>query len=136
MDVLPADHEQRIRRCGEQLGDGGPVEPVALVFEVAQVVQLAARVLEPVEPRNRLVQLLGAAQDHLCLLLRDRPDLLDAVADDVPSRLVDVVADIVDCAREVVDVVAVERGHEGPVQKVDELARYPVAFVLRLLDLP
>ena len=45
------------------------------------------------------------------------------------------VADVVDRTGEVVDVVAVERGHERPVQEVDELARHAVALVLRLLDL-
>src|SRR5438132_8547467 len=72
----------------------------------------------------------------MCLLLGERPDLLDAVADDVPRRLVDVVADVVDRTREVVDVVAVERRHERPVQQVDELARHTIALVLRFLDLP
>src|SRR5205809_1031362 len=82
--------------------------------EVAQLVQLSARVLEALEPVDRLVQLLGAAQDHLSLFFCKRSDLIHAVADDVPRGLVDVVADVVDCTREVVDVIAVERRDESP----------------------
>ena len=110
------------------------VEPVTFVLEIAQRVQLAARVLESLEAADRLVQLLGAAQDHLRLLLRLRPDLLDPVADDVPCGLVDVIADVVDRTGEEIDVVPVERRHERAIEEVDDLAREAVTLVLQLFD--
>ena len=61
-------------------------------------------------------------------------DLLHAVADDVPRRLVDVVADVVERPGQPVHVVAVERGDEGAVQQANHLVRQPVALVLEVLD--
>src|SRR6059036_953866 len=136
VDVLPADHSDRILAGGEELRYGGAVEPVAFVLEIAERVQLAARVLESLQAANRFVQLLGATQDHLCLLLRLRPDLLDSVPDDVPRSLVDVIADVVDRTRQEIDVVTVERRYERAIEEVDDLAREAVALVLQLLDLP
>ena len=72
----------------------------------------------------------------MCLFLRLRPDLLDAVAGDVARSLVDVVADVVDRAGQQVDVVTIEGRDERAVEQVDDLARQPVALVLELLDLP
>src|ERR671936_828966 len=135
VDVLPADHDERILLRREQLGDRGAVQAVPLVFEVAQLVQLAARVLETFEPVDGVVEFFGAAKDDVRLFLRLRPDLLDAVTGDVACRLVDVVADVVDRAREVVDVVAVERRDERAVEQIDELARDTVSLVLEVLDL-
>ena len=49
VDVFPADDLDRVVGRAEEIGDGLAVQPVALVLELAQLVQLAARVLEPVE---------------------------------------------------------------------------------------
>ena len=118
----------------EQLRDPLAVQPVALVLELPQLDQLAPRVLEALELADGLLQLRRRALDHGRLLPRVRPDLRDAVAEDVPGRLVDVVADVVERAREAVHVVAVERRHERAVQQVDDLVRQAVALVLGLLD--
>ena len=67
--------------------------------------------------------------------LRRRSDLPDAVADDVPRRLVHVVADVVERAGETVHVVAVERRHESAVEEVDHLVCQAVTLVLAVLDL-
>ena len=61
-------------------------------------------------------------------------DLGHPVADDVPGRLVDVVADVVERTGQAVHVVAVERCHERAVQQVDDLVGEPVPLVLELLD--
>src|ERR671923_298857 len=90
----------------------------------------------PFEPSDRLLELRRRPQDHVALRTRGGVDLRDPVADDVPRRLVDVVADVVEGAREAIHVVAVERRHEGAVQEVDDLVREPVALVLELLDVP
>ena len=72
--------------------------------------------------------------DHLRLRARLWADLADPVAQDVPRRLVDVVADVVERARELVHVVTVERRHERAVEQRDDLVGEPVAMVLELLD--
>src|SRR5437588_3630793 len=134
VDVLPADDRDRVVGGTEELRHRFAVQVVALVLEAAELHQLPARVLEAVEARDRLLELGRGPQDHASLRLRRRPDLPDAVADDVPRRLVDVVADVVERAGQPVHVVAVERRHEGAVQEVHDLVREPVALVLEVLD--
>src|SRR5256714_5248073 len=136
VDVLPADDRDRVLGGAEELGDGLAVQPVALVLEVAELHQLPARVLEAVEARDRLLALGRGPKDHVSLRPGRRPDLLDPVADDVPRRLVDVVADVVERAGQAVHVVAVEGRHECAVQEVHDLVREPVALVLQVLDVP
>ena len=111
-------------------------KPVAFVLEIAQGIQLAARILESFEQLHGFVQFLGAAEDHLRLFLCLRADRFDGVAGNVARGLVDVVAHVVDRSREEIDVVPVERRHERPVEEVDHLAGEPVAFVLELLHRP
>src|ERR671935_210047 len=89
---------------------------------------------KPEAALDRLAQLLRGAEDYVPLLSRSRSDLVDPVPGDVACRFVDVVADVVERARELVHVVAVEGRHERAVEQVDELARQPVALVLQLLD--
>ena len=110
------------------------VQTVAFVLELAQLDQLALRVLEPLELADSLVQLHRGALDHRRLLPRAVADSRHAVAEDVPGGLVDVVADVVERAREPVHVVAVERRDERPVEEVDDLVRQAVALVLGVLD--
>src|SRR4051812_34363182 len=98
MDVLPTDDRDRILAGGEELRHRSPVQTVAFVLEVAQGVKLTAGVLEALQPADRLVKLLGAAKNHLRLVLRLGPDLADAVAGHVPGGLVDMVANVVDRA--------------------------------------
>src|ERR671931_2454973 len=134
VDVLPADDRDRVVGGAEELGHGLAVQPVALVLELAELRQLPARVLEAVETRDRLLELGRGPKDHVPLRLRRRAVLLEAVADDVPRRLVDVVADVVERAGEPVHVVAVERRDEGAVEETHDLVREAVALVLELLD--
>ena len=118
----------------EEVGDRLAREPVALVLELAQRGELPLRVLEPLEPLDRLVQPRRRAMDHLGLLARLLRHVPNLVRVDVVGRLVDVVADVVDHRREPVHVVPVEGRHERPVEEVDHLVRQPVAFVLELAD--
>src|SRR5919202_1819406 len=134
VDVLPADDRDRVVGGAEELGHGFAVQPVSLVLEVAELHQLPARVLEAFEARDRLLELGRGPKDHVALRLGRRADLLDAVADNVPRRLVDVVADVVQGPGQPVHVVAVERRDEGAVQQAHDLVREPVALVLELLD--
>ena len=94
---------------------------------------MCPRVLEALEQRDGVGELPRRAPNDLRLLACLQADLADAVGDDPPRRLVDVVADVVERAREPVHVVAVERRHEVAVEEVDELVGEPVALVLELL---
>jgi hypothetical protein len=134
VDVLPADERDRVGSAAEETGDGRARKAVAFVLELAQLDQLPLRILEAVEPVDRLGQLLRGPVDDVRLLTRLAPHLLHAVADDLLGRVVDVVADVVQHASEPEHVVAVERRHEGPVDQVDQVMRDPVARVLELLD--
>ena len=124
----------RVGAAGEELRDRRAREAVALVLELAQLDQLPLRVLEALEPGDRLRELLRGAVDDARLLARLPAHLAHAVADDLLGRVVDVVADVVEHACEPVHVVAVERRHEGAVDQVDQVVGEPVALVLELLD--
>ena len=91
-------------------------------------------VLEAVELADGLVELQRRAQDH-CACRLACGDHLDAEEEDAVRRLIDVVADVVERAGKPVHVVAVERGHERPVEEIDDLVRQPVAVVLTILHL-
>src|SRR5207245_7916814 len=99
VDVLPADHRDRILARREKLRHRSPVQAIAFVLEVAQGVQLAAGIPEALEPSDRLVELPGAPTTHLRLLLRMRTDRLHTETDDVAGRLVHVIANVVDRGR-------------------------------------
>ena len=51
------------------------------------------------------------------------------------TPIVDGIHDVVQRAREMVDVLAIERRHKGPVQALDDLVGDEVALVLDFLDL-
>ena len=54
MYVLPADHSDRILAGGEELRHGVSVEPIALILEVTECVELATRILESLEQLDEL----------------------------------------------------------------------------------
>ena len=60
--------------------------------------------------------------------------MVEAVEPDVGRRLVDGVDHVVERAGQRVDVFAVERRDEGPVQPLDDFVGQVVAGVLDLLD--
>ena len=100
MNVLPADERDRVGAAAEEVGDRGAGEPVSLVLELAQLDQLALRVLEPFEPVDRLGELRRAALNQRGLRSRGVADVLDAVAHDLLGGVVDVIADVVEDRRE------------------------------------
>ena len=109
-------------------------EPVALVLELAQRVELPLRVAV----RPRAARPPRAAATRRGRRRRPAPargrDVAHLVGVDVVGGLVDVVADVVDRRGEPVHVVAVERRDERAVEQVDHLVREPVALVLGLAD--
>ena len=95
-----------------------------------------SRSLKPRSPASAVGQLLAAADEDVGerqRLLHRRLDLVEA---EEVGRLLDVVDDVVDLRREAVDVLAVERGHEGRVEALDDVVGDPVALLLGLEDLP
>src|SRR5258708_36657633 len=83
MDVLPTDERDRVSAPAEETRDGGARQAVALVLELAQLDQLPFRILESLEPADRLGELLGRAVDHGRLLPCLAAHLLHAVTDDL-----------------------------------------------------
>src|SRR6266404_9622621 len=100
VDVFPADERDRVSAPAEETRDGGARKAVALVLELAQLDQLPFRILEALEPADRLGELLGRAVDDRRLLSGLAAHLLHAVADDLLGGIVDVVAEIVEHTRE------------------------------------
>src|SRR5215217_1641546 len=123
VDVLPADDHLRVVRGGEELRDRVALELVAFVLELPQRRELLGRVAEAVEPPNGLVERGRGPQDHVRLVARLLRHALDAPRAEVVGSLVDVIADVVDRAREPVHVVAVEGGDERAVQQVHDIVR-------------
>src|ERR1700730_2112057 len=134
VNVFPADERDRIGASAEETRDGSARKAVALVLELAQLDQLPFRILEALEPADRLGELLGRTVDYVRLLPGLAAHLLHAVPDDLLRRVVHVVADGVEDAGEPEHVVAVERRHEGAVDQIDQVVCDPVACVLELLD--
>src|SRR5207253_3044915 len=73
--------------------------------------------------------------DDLRQLAGAEADLVEAIQPDQRRRRVDGVHDVVERARQRVDVFAIERRDEGPVQPLDDLVGDEVALVLDFLDL-
>ena len=88
--------------------------------------------LERVE---REPDLVGRRGDDLRQLARAEADRVEPVEPDQRGRGVDRVHHVVERAGERVDVFAVERRDEGPVQALDDLVGQEVALVLDFLDL-
>src|SRR2546429_85632 len=108
VDVLPADERDRIGSSAEETRDGSARKAVALILELAQLDQLPLRILEALEPADRLGELLRRAVDDGRLLPRLAAHLLHAVPDDLLRRVVDVVADVVEHAGKPEHIVAIE----------------------------
>ena len=97
---------------------------------VLEALQLDERLLdaaETLEPRQRDRQLLDRLDEDAALLDGVPRRRLDAVELEQVADLLDVVDDVVELGRELVDVLAVERRHVLRVQQRDQLARDLVA---------
>ena len=77
----------------------------------------------------------GRRGDDLGQLARAEADRVEPVQADERRRRVDRIHHVVERARERVDVLAIERRHERPVQPLDDPVGQEVALVLDLLDL-
>ena len=118
----------------EQLGHAVANEPVAFVLELPELLELERGVVEPVEALDGLVELDCGPQDDVCLVARVVRNRLHSVGVEMVGGVINEVADVVDRRGQPVDVVAVERRDERPVEEADDLARHVVAPVLERLD--
>src|SRR3954454_24144601 len=128
--VLPADHDHRVDPVGEERGDGVAGNPVAVVLEPVDLDPVLLEVLERrqvLQPHRQL--LTGGDEDfrQRRRLLHRRLDLVEA---EEVGGLLGEVDDVVHPGRQGVDVLAVDRRHEGRIEAADDVVGDPVALLL------
>ena len=119
----------------EQPADRLLVDAVRLVLETVDLDRVAEDAFVLLEGIEREPDLMGRRRDDLGQFARAEPDRVEPVEPDQCGRGVDRVHHVVERPGERVDVLAVERGDEGPVQTLNDPVRQEVALVLDLLDL-
>ena len=135
VDLFPLDHRHWIGLFLKQLGDGIPGNPVGLILKAvdlnAAFLDVRVRQPQPVDAGTdgdgRLIQHVGELDRSfrwLNHLIEHKP---------VGDRFRDV-KDIVQRARQIVDVLAVDRGDECLIEPQDDVMRDAVSDVLDLLD--
>src|SRR6187397_2585584 len=134
--VLPADHDHRVDAVGEERGDGVARDPVTLVLESVDLDPVAVEALQLAQVLEPFGKLLAGAHQHLGQRLRLRHRRFDLVQAEQVSGFLGEVDDVVHPRRQPVDVLAVERRHEGRVEPLDDVVSDPVALLLGLEDLP
>src|SRR5437899_11248166 len=92
-------------------------------------------VLEAAQVRQRLVQQLALADDDAGLMHRDRRRGVDPIEDERVGDLLDVVEDVVERADQAMDLLAVERRDEGPLEAAADVVADLVAAMLDVADL-
>ena len=84
---------------------------------------------------DRQADLIGRGGDDAGELARADPHRFEPVEADEPRRGIDGVHDIVEGARQIEDVLAIQRRDERPIEPLDDLVGQLVALVLGFLDL-
>ena len=135
-DVLPADHHHRVDPAGEQRHERLAADPVALVLEPVHLDEVRGRSSLSVSSPARAAAISRPASRSTPVsstrLLHRRLDLVEA---EHVGGLLGVVDHVVQRRGQRVDVLAVERGHRGGVELVEDVVGDPVALLLELLDL-
>ena len=136
-DVLPADQHHRVDAVLEQRRDGRALQPVALVLEPVDLDEVRRQLGAVAQAAQRGGDLLGAAHEHAGDLLRLLHRRLDAVEPELVGRLLGEVDDVVERARERVDVGGVERRAAVAVagEPGEDVVGDPVALLLAEQDL-
>ena len=119
----------------EQAADRVLVRAIGLVLEAIDLDRRLGDAMAPLERLHRDHHLLARGGDEARELARVGPHALDLVEPDDGGRGVDRVHDVVEDARERVDVFAIERRDERAMQALDDLVGDEVALVLDFLDL-
>src|SRR3954469_16246996 len=121
VDVLPADDRHRVDPVIEERGDRLAGHAVTVVLEAVDLDREVREVAEVAQARHRLLDLARRVVEDLGQpdrLVHRRLDLVEA---EVVRDLLHEVDDVVERRRQLEDVLAVDRGHEGLVEAVDDV---------------
>src|SRR4051795_10962875 len=130
VDVLPANHDHRVDAALEQRGHRLARDAVAVVLEPVHLDRVVRHVAEVAQPRHRLGDLARGLHEHVGEPLRLLERGLDLVEAEVVGDLFRVVDDVVEGARQRVDVLAVDRSDEHLVEAADDVVGDAVALLL------
>src|SRR3989338_760485 len=136
VEVAPLHHLERVLDLLEQLGHGLPQEAVAGVLQTVDLdaVLKDVRMLERLQARDNLGDLLGLGQDHAGQLAERRADRRHLVEDEVLGRLLEEIEDVVNGGGQLMDILPVQRRDERPVELRHDLMRNLVAGMLQPLQ--
>src|SRR5437660_1456866 len=134
-DVLPANHLPRAHLLVlEERRHGVADDPVAVVLEPLHLSDGLARAAKVAQHAERPLQLRGRLDQNPALIERLLHRRLNPVEVEQIRGLLDVVDDVVDGLRQVIDVLAVEGRHVLGVEELEDIGGQTVALVLELLD--
>src|SRR5688500_17768333 len=103
--ILPLDDVHRIASAGEQIGYGLPRDSITLVLQAMNLDPVVLDVLERVELLERPYDLLALLHDDRRLLRRRVRRCIDLVENARVRHLLDEVEDVVQPAKELMNVV-------------------------------
>src|SRR6476661_2424335 len=113
VDLLPADHFDRVRLAGEESADRLVVESVALLLERLDLRSEAAHLTRLLDRRDGLGDEVRRPPDDVRHLLGRLAHLIDVQHHDAPGRPVQPVDHVVEARGEHVNVLAVDRRDEA-----------------------
>ena len=134
VELFPLDDHDRVLLDLEQAAHRLLVDPVRFVLEPVDFHGMRVDRLLAGQRGQRRVQAIGRRRDGVRELARARPDVLDVVEPDELRRVVDGVHHVVEARRERVEVLAIERRDERPVQPLNRVVRQRIAPMLGILD--
>ena len=119
----------------EEIGHRLARDRVRLVFETIDLDREPHQVLEILERVDRLLDLDAALGHDVGQFLRLGRRARDLEQHEPGADRLDRVQHVVQSAREVVDVLALERGDECPIQALEQFVRHEIALVFGFLEL-
>lgn len=136
VQILQLDDLQRRALAAEELRDGAARDRVTDVLEPVDLDDVLITLLTGLEPAYSLLELRHRLREETPQLKRRFGNGRDPVQVGRVGDLLDVVEDVVQTGRELVDILAIEGGNEGPVEGTYDLVGQIVPLVLEVLDLP
>src|SRR3954452_694006 len=130
VDVLPADDRHRVDPVVEERRHRLARDAVAVVLEAVDLDGVVGDVAEVAQAGHRLGDLTRRVDEDLGQPLGLVHRRLDLVEPEVVGALLGEVHDVVERGGQLEDVLAVDRGHEGLVEALDDVVRDPVALLL------
>lgn len=134
-NLLPLHDLDGVALLFEQPPHRGLMQAIGLVLQPIDLDGRLGHALAPLQGLERLDHLVSRGLDDAPEVARVGPDVLDAVEANHGRRRIDRIHDVVERPRQVVDVLAIERGDEGLMQPLDDFVGDEVALVLDFLDL-